>query len=566
MSNPEYAPHSPSQDNQNPHSYSKSPLRLGLPFNSKSGFKALGIIAICVFFCTIVIFWVLKQKEDISQNFIRKIATISDEHITGIENLIFSSDGKQYAYLTKDNKGKKVFVINGEINEGDNGVEFYSDPVLGPDKKEILYEIANKEATVQDPKIISIREHTVAPNGKSSAKVIALKDPDREKRIYEFYEQAFKEGFTGHIFEDSLYSKTVEVNGKRGKLYGFASKPIFSPDSTKFAYSAAEDRQNYLVTNNQELPTNGSAYNLVFSPDSEKLMYALQEDNMANKNYIVIDGQKQSGLYKRVEDLLFSPDGRSIAFIAEEEPLNNNYTYEFLRHFVVVNGREGKRYNSIGRPVFSPDSNRVAYVAWQKDKAATVVVDDREDNVFYSDLNMSTGTSYLKSLEQGIYTDYISVQQSNPSLLAFSLTFSPDSQKIAYVGNLEYDIVSRYDIVSYSDDTRTPASFGFVVVNNKAERLYGFVSQPVFSPNSKILAYKAKYIDDLFRPFLKYSKDYKQIAFRDTDLDKTFVVTSNREGKGYDDIGDLFFSPDGSKIMYGARLGNELFWIEQPLD
>jgi hypothetical protein len=43
---------------------------------------------------------------------------------------------------------------------------------------------------------------------------------------------------------------------------------------------------------------------------------------------------------------------------------------------------------------------------------------------------------------------------------------------------------------------------------------------------------------------------------------KYFVVINDKKGKQYDAIlTDLKFSPDGEKVMYGARLGHELWWV-----
>jgi hypothetical protein len=49
--------------------------------------------------------------------------------------------------------------------------------------------------------------------------------------------------------------------------------------------------------------------------------------------------------------------------------------------FVVVDGKEEKKYDSIGNLIFSPDSKRVAYAAWAGNKRF-VVVDGKEEKKY----------------------------------------------------------------------------------------------------------------------------------------------------------------------------------------
>lgn len=78
----------------------------------------------------------------------------------------------------------------------------------------------------------------------------------------------------------------------------------------------------------------------------------------------------------------------------------------------------------------------------------------------------------------------------------------------------------------------------FVVVGDSEGKEYDGIQSLVFSPDSKVLVYGA------------------------TKGTKQFVVIGNKEGKPFDEVvTDPIFSPDSKKIAYGARLGNELWWI-----
>jgi hypothetical protein len=91
-----------------------------------------------------------------------------------------------------------------------------------------------------------------------------------------------------------------------------------------------------------------------------------------------------------------SPDIRRMAYTAQARG----------RLFVVVDGKEGKEYDAIGKdsPIFSPDSRRVAYAARMGNKHFMVV--DRME------------------------------QKSYDGIGGGSLIFSPDSKRVAYTAQV----------------------------------------------------------------------------------------------------------------------------------
>jgi hypothetical protein len=91
---------------------------------------------------------------------------------------------------------------------------------------------------------------------------------------------------------------------------------------------------------------------LTISPDGERIAsVAYKED----RQFVVVDG-KPGKQYQSIGQgtLLFSPDGRRAAYTARENG----------RWFAVVDGKEGKKYDGTGMPVFSPNS--AAVLMWQK--------------------------------------------------------------------------------------------------------------------------------------------------------------------------------------------------------
>jgi hypothetical protein len=80
-----------------------------------------------------------------------------------------------------------------------------------------------------------------------------------------------------------------------------------------------------------------------------------------------------------------------------------------------------------------------------------------------------------------------------------------------------------------------------VEVGREENEIYQRISRPVFSPDSEHLAYVA-------------SDSGKDSA--------AFVIVDNVKGETYDEIYSLpTFSQDNNYIGYGARKGDELWWI-----
>ena len=101
-----------------------------------------------------------------------------------------------------------------------------------------------------------------------------------------------------------------------------------------------------------------------------------------------------------------------------------------------------------------------------------------------------------------------------------ALTFSPDSQQLAYVAG--------------------QGGEWFVVLGQQPQNRYARVGEPVFSPDGKSLAYVALLPEQ-----------------------KRSVIVNNQPGKPWDEIFDglLVWSPDGSRLAYGARQGQGWFVV-----
>ena len=268
----------------------------------------------------------------------------------------------------------------------------------------------------------------------------------------------------------------------------------------------------------KEYPTYMGTQPPVVSPDGKRMAFGA---GRGGKRFIVIDWKEQ----KEYDDVLpqtlaFSPDSSRVGYVAVRGS----------QRLVVVDGQEGKEYHTIMKPgpLFSPDSRRVAYAA-RFGNRWFVVVDGKE-------------------------------QEQYDEILAGTLAFSDDGARIAYIGEI--------------------GSKRMVVVDGKVEKAYDAIasSSPVFSSDCSRFAYGARIGDGWFmvtdgeegkryqalrgHPIALFSGDSKRVVYTAQTATKQVVaVVDGKEGKGYDDIVGLVFSPDGRRIAYAAKEGAKQFVV-----
>ena len=146
----------------------------------------------------------------------------------------------------------------------------------------------------------------------------------------------------------------VVVNGKEvlDTLCRAHAGLVFSPDSSRFAYFARRHADWILVVNDKEVRSHQwvDGESLIYSPDSRRLAYVAGEDS---RRFVVIDG-KPGPSYQNIHasSIIYSPDSRKIAFIADVGD----------GQCVVVDQSGSEVYDSIQQIAFSPDSDSTAWV------------------------------------------------------------------------------------------------------------------------------------------------------------------------------------------------------------
>lgn len=321
------------------------------------------------------------------------------------------------------------------------------------------------------------------------------------------------------------------------------------------------------------IPEEYVALEIIFAPDGKQIAYRAYEKDAQDKGWFVGVGDTKGKTYKSVSNPVFSPDSQKVAYIVDQQE----------KRFVVINKEEGKSYDNIlGSVVFSSDSRRTVYIAYDiQEEKKMVVVDEEEgefyDNVFGGPIFLSDNktTAYLANQGREWFLVVGDEEQKHYDMIRDYST-SPDSQKIVYAG-LREDIESggKWFIVLWDSKDKQQHLFGGE---------YDFVADPVFSPDSQKVAYvvveKGEFfvvVEDIIENSsnrikvpsvswvgnLTFAPDSAKIAYIGKRQNKEFVAVSNKEGKIYDGIVKdyLSFSPDSQRVAYVVNQQEKQFIV-----
>ncbi len=372
----------------------------------------------------------------------------------------------------------------------------------------------------------------------------------------------------------------IVVDGKEGPEFEKVGAPHISPDGQRLAYAAKRRKKWVIVADGKEGPTFLEVRSVSFSSDGRHLAHAaLTGRKEATEPHgegtevwvMVVDGEKGPE-FEDVSAPVFSPNGQHIAYRGERT------TYKGRREVLMLDGKEigefeytglpwnietqRREFDPQGQPVFSPDSQHWAMRAKLGNKHL-LIADGKEGpelewspgRPLYSPDSQHIGyvasRGLLAKLEFVGFLDgkRLDAAQSGGNWLTVvsfaDLTFSPDSQRLAYV-----EVWAGQNFV----EGRTTRAKRCVVVDGHSSEVYDTLGIDLgFSPDSHHFVYSVR---------------------GGVSGDKSTVVTDGQQGKLYDDvIGGNFFPEKAradagtspTEFVYIAREGRKFYRVTEAL-
>jgi len=338
------------------------------------------------------------------------------------QRLEFSADGKHFAYVAK-RAGKMVVVADGKEGRPYDEIEDLFHPLYSPDGQHLAYIASQTVLGFMPPKMFVVLDgheqksyelvegiffspdsrHLAYNADKKWNRGTVLVVDEKEGRSYDqivggcFSPDGNRLAYVAYNRTDSSAEipgmDLAVVDGKEGKAYRSVSSIHFSPDNKHVAYVAGQGSSGMGILVRDEVERKYRHVGIgSFSPDSAHLAsLGLFETNWL----VLIDGKKlepqvhlaaNERSFGPVNDLIFSQDSRHLAYISRGSETN---------WLVVLDGKVVKAYEGIAvSPVFSPDSQRLAYVIKRVGKSIPVL-GGQEGNEYDQIL------TWQKSLEDG---------------------------------------------------------------------------------------------------------------------------------------------------------------------
>jgi WD40-like Beta Propeller Repeat len=271
------------------------------------------------------------------------------------------------------------------------------------------------------------------------------------------------------------------VDGVEGQGFAAVQSLVFSPDGAHVAYQAmASERWHLVVDATVSVGTRTRYLGQEFSGDSTRIAFIDDADDQDAGRLVVSDlaFKTLTVVDPHASGLLVNADRTGVAATSATGGKQQVLTFDFDRPESV---RRGGKYDKVNRPVFSPDGGSLAYVA-ERAGQRSMVLDDKVEPIPPADMvdlpairpdNKAVGVFVVSGGAVSLHQFFAAARAGEtPCDQAEGLTYSADGRTHAYAA-------------------RRGESW-FVVAGGQEGPAFDRVVSPAFSPDGKFLVYRAR--------------------------------------------------------------------------
>ena len=336
--------------------------------------------------------------------------------VTGPKDACFSPDGKHFAYWGELKEPNKEANNSALVMDGKAGPRFavIREFTFSSNSAHYAY-IGDENLDVSKPPVPIKTSHLIV-DGVERANL-----PTMSRLILS------PDGAHVAVFGGTQGLRTAWLDGKTWDFTNDSTNPlpaVMSPDGSKLAYLQNKNGGREAVSVNGKKGLDyDNVDDLHFSSDGH-LYY--QASMINNGGHFVIRDEEEFGPYMPAPNnpgmgfmggLVFSPDGKHVAYIAGDG-----------KHaFVVADGKKGADYDYLEPLLYSPDSQRLAYLAR---RAVANTLSPIEHQQYMEKPGHDTGHYLVVDDKPLMLGDSDFQPQTIPH-------FSPDSKHILYLGSVD---------------------------------------------------------------------------------------------------------------------------------
>jgi WD40 repeat protein len=329
---------------------------------------------------------------------------------------------------------------------------------------------------------------------------------------------------------------SMVVDGKEGRLFDTVLTPLFSPDSRHLMYQVKSGAYEHIVVDSTMSEGTLASYTTPeFNSESDTIAYVEAAASNSDMRLIVTDlSFRKKSIKMSIGDQLFITN-RGKSRIAAVQVVNNKFRvidFDFTKPDVV---NEGPLYDLIEQLTLSDDGMSMSYCALNG-RSRLILLDKQGEPL---PEGRAPELPVIRPDKKGV-----GILLASQNRISFYQAFVGSKKKGKIYDeavNLTYGKDGSFAYAARSDKQWC------IVVNRTEGPAFDKVVEPVFSPDGKHVAYRAR-------------KDGKR-----------FVVVVDTESKTvsthppHEQVSGVRFTPDGNSVAYGVKDGRQLIWKVVPL-